>query len=102
MYEVFRDIDSAKVGLINEMLKNEGIQTMLRNWNATNIISIPIPEFYPNICVSKVEEAQKAKALIDEYLAPSQETIESWLCSHCGESVEGNFQECWSCQSPKA
>ncbi len=101
MYEVYRDIDSSKVGLINGILNNEGIETMLRNWNAGNITSVPIPEFYPNICVRKKEEIRLAKEIIDEYFNDKNENQPEWTCSNCGESVDGNFYECWNCQELK-
>ena len=47
MHEVFRDWDTATVGLVNHLLKEAGIRTILRNWEGCNITEIPIPRFIP-------------------------------------------------------
>ncbi len=99
MHEVFRHIDSATVGLVNEILKSEGIRTVIRNWSGSNITSVPIPEFYPNISVESQDEADRSKEIIKDYFSAGRDPGDDWICPKCGESVPGNFQECWSCQT---
>ena len=101
MHEVYQNMDSAKVGLINGLLEDQGIHTVLHNWTAANITSIPIPALYPSIRVETSEDADKARALIDEFFNSDASDSPKWICSKCNESVDGNFSECWSCQTPK-
>lgn len=68
MYEVFRDIDTAKVGMIDELLEGSEISTMLKNFTGgSNITSIPIPTLYPTIYAlseSQVNEAREFKRIL--------------------------------------
>ena len=101
MYEVFRDIDSAKVGMINGMLKESGIPTLLKNWTGSNITEIPIPSLYPTVYVLNASQVDEAKKQIKEFFEAVPEEKEEWKCLECGETVDGYLSECWACQSPK-
>lgn len=101
MHEVFRDIDSAKVGLIDSILKESGIPTLLKNFTGGNIIEVPIPTLYPTIYVLNESNVVEAQELIREFFAAKPEQSEDWNCKECGESVDGFLNECWSCQYPK-
>ena len=50
MHEVFRDWDSAKVGLVDQLLKSEGFHTALRNWTGSNITEVPIQHVSERLC----------------------------------------------------
>ncbi len=100
MFEVYRDRDSAKVGLFNGLLQENGIRTMLRNWHASNIIEIPIPYLFPNICVFSKEDCIAAKEIIESYKNDDRGSLEEWVCQTCSETNEGGFSECWKCQTP--
>ncbi len=102
MQEVFQDIDTAKVGMIDELLKESGIPTMLKNFTGgSNITSVPIPSLYPTIFVLDDSQVNEARELIEEFFAAKPVEAAEWNCSHCGESVDGFLSECWSCQHPK-
>ncbi|MGE9295178.1 MAG: DUF7577 domain-containing protein [Puniceicoccales bacterium] len=101
LFEVFRDIDSARVGLYDGLLRSEGIKTLLRNWNAVSMTTeIPIPVMYPNICVFSREDCAKAKEIIDQAQSESPSDGPDWQCPACGSMNEATFAECWSCQAP--
>ena len=101
MIEIFRHHDFSKVGLYQGILENAGIETVLRNRNSvTMTTSIPIPSMYPNICVHSEEDAVRAKEILAAYAGASPEgSAPVWECPVCGETNEGNFSECWSCQA---
>jgi len=101
MYEVYRDRDTARVGLLNSILQESGIPTILRNWTGSNITEIPIPDMFPNICVMNEEDIEPARELIRDYLFATPVDGPEWTCPKCGEPNEGTFSECWSCQSEK-
>lgn len=102
MHEVFRDIDSAKVGLIDGILKDTGIPTLLKNFTGgSNITEIPIPTLYPTIYVLNASQVDQAKELISEFFAAKPEQAEDWSCNECGAPVDGFLSECWACQAPK-
>jgi hypothetical protein len=102
MHEVFRDIDSAKVGLINGILEDAGIPTLVKNFTGgSNITEIPIPTLYPAIYVLIASKVDEAKDFIREFFAAKPESAGDWSCSECGAPVEGFLSECWACQAPK-
>ena len=101
MYEVFLHWDTSTVGLVNGLLQDAGVRTVLRNWDACNITEIPIPAIYPNVCVLRKEDSDRAKDIISAFLKSSETTGEPWTCRTCGEQVESNFLECWQCSTVK-
>ena len=62
MHEVFRHWDTATVGLISSILEEAGIKTVLRNWDGCNIVEIPIPAIYPNVCVLNEKILKKPRS----------------------------------------
>ena len=101
MIEVFRNQDYTIVALIQGVLESEGIATQLRNQNlATMTTSIPIPDMFPNLRVFHDADAERARQIIHEYFSTPSEDLPSWNCPTCGQGNDGNFAECWSCQSP--
>ena len=101
MYEVFRHWDTSTVGLVNGLLQDAGVRTVLRNWDACNITEIPIPAIYPNVCVLRKEDSDRAKDIISAFSKSSETTGAPWTCATCGEQVESNFLECWQCSTVK-
>jgi len=102
MHEVYRDIDSAKVGMIEGILREAGIATLLKNGSGgSNITEVPIPALYPTIYVLDAAQVTEARELIHEFFAAKPTVTEDWTCPHCGETVDGFLTECWSCQQPK-
>ena len=102
MHEVFKDIDGAKVGMINGLLNDSGIPTILKNFSGgSNITEIPIPALYPSIFVLDASKLSEARELINDYFSAKPELGEDWVCSRCGVTVDGFLNECWSCQAPK-
>jgi len=64
------------------------------------VVEIPIPEFYPNLCVMNDDDYQEAweiihKVLEEEKALPGEDVT----CSKCGEKSPSNFGECFACQS---
>ena len=101
MYEVFRHWDTATVGLVNGLLEDAGIKTILRNWEGSNIVEIPIPVIYPNVCVLDKEDFERAKDFISAFRQSPKTNGEDWHCEKCGEAVELELNECWNCGEVK-
>ncbi len=104
MKEIFRHHDHAKVGLLESLLTQEGIEVFIRNRNLTmsGLSEIPIPEFYPAICILNPADEEKAFKLAQDFLEAERQPLgEDWLCGECGESVPDSMVECWSCQKER-
>ncbi|MBN8456702.1 MAG: DUF2007 domain-containing protein [Verrucomicrobia bacterium] len=103
MKELFREREFERVAFFRQVLEDEGIPTMIRNENLTmsGLSEIPIPEFFPALCVMNDDDYPRAVAIIrarlDEEKSDPGEDIG---CPACGESNPGNFSNCWSCEAP--
>jgi hypothetical protein len=102
MQQVYSHHDSSIVGLLNGILNESGIDTILKNWTGGNITEVPIPSLYPSIHVLDAANYEEAKQIIEEYLNHSNVEMPAWVCPHCGADVDGFLSECWSCQTPQA
>jgi hypothetical protein len=105
MKELYRHHDHARIGLIESMLKGAGIAVFLRNRNLTmtGLSEIPIPEFYPAICIIHPADEEKARELVANFLADEKRPLgEDWRCPACGEEVPDSMGECWKCQGARS
>ena len=101
MHQIYSHHDSSTVGLLNGILNESGIPTILKNWTGGNITEIPIPSLYPSIHVLDASNVEEAKQIISEYLSKEPIDAPEWTCPKCGAQVDGFLSECWSCQTPK-
>ena len=100
MKELFREQDITRVSYYKAVLEDGGIPTMIRNEYLTSsgLTEIPIPEFFPALCVLNDEDYVQAVAIIREHLTANQKNADIEItCISCGETNPGNFQICWSC-----
>lgn len=60
------------------------------------------PESGPCVFVAAADFEQ-AKASLQEYLdsVKDRPTLGNWQCAKCGQLVEGQFDTCWKCESPR-
>jgi len=102
MKELFREQDITRVSYYRGVLEDHGIPTMIRNEYLTGsgLTEIPIPEFFPALCVINDEDFVQAVAIIREHLTANQRNADIEIrCVSCGEKNPGNFESCWSCGS---
>lgn len=100
MKELFREWDYTKVGYFESVLEAEGIATIIRNKHLTmsGLTEIPIPEFFPALCVIDDEDYEPAMEIIRRHLTENSVGVEREVkCPSCGETSPGNFDLCWSC-----
>lgn len=100
MKELFRERDIIHVNYYKALLAQCGIPTLIRNEYLTTagLTEIPIPEFFPALCVLNEEDYAPAVAIIREHLnaTPANADLEI-PCPTCGETSPGNFESCWAC-----
>jgi len=101
MKELYRHRELINVKQYADVLEGAGIHTMIRNDLAMSGLSeIPIPEFYPNLCVNE-EDAVRAREILNAHVDLMSKGSElETVCSSCGEVNPGNFEICFNCQEP--
>jgi hypothetical protein len=101
MKELFREKDFTRVGYFQGILEAEGIPTFVRNQDTTTFLTeVPIPEFYPALCVMNDEDYEEAVRIIRDCIVKDSVSSETEVqCPKCRESNPGNFETCWACGS---
>jgi len=105
MKELFREQDITRVSYYKAVLEDHDIPTMIRNEYLTGsgLTEIPIPEFFPALCVLNDGDYVPAVKIIREHLTANQANADLEIkCASCGETNPGNFDTCWSCGNPVA
>jgi len=100
MKEVFRHRDFTITSYYQSLIEAEGIPTMLRNegLSTVGIAEIPIPEFYPNICVMNDEDYDQAHSIIKKLISKNdQKASADFSCKSCNELNPSNFEVCYAC-----
>jgi len=88
----------ADVTLVKLALEREGIRTAVHSTYTVRT------RLRGAVYVVEASDLERARSVVAGYVngkpadaAPSR----SWRCSNCGESIEGQFEACWHCGTPK-
>ena len=77
MKELFRERDDTRVGYCAEVLKAAEIQAIVRNKGLVGALTeVPIPEFYPALCVVDDEDYEPAMDLLRDLFQVDEEAVE--------------------------
>ena len=89
--------DRASIDAVIILLEKENIPCLIRNEHLSMAAGeIPLQESLPEIWVLNDEDYPKAHEIVEAWRNSPIETHE-WLCSNCGETIEGQFTSCWKC-----
>jgi hypothetical protein len=97
--QVFSSGEPGRAHFVQGLLESEGIRTELRNENLVGTAGgeVPVtPDCWPSVWVLS-SEAGRAAQIIRDFEASGEPSGESWTCPKCGERLEPQFGECWSC-----
>ena len=100
MKELFRELDITRVSYYKAVLEDHEIPTVIRNeyLTASGLTEIPIPEFFPALCVVNDQDYIQAVTIIREHMNSNQKGADIEIaCGSCNETNPGNFETCWSC-----
>jgi len=82
---------------LRNLLEADGIACVVRNDRLGGIVGeIPFVECWPELWVVETGNYLRARSLVEAALRETAGGI-PWDCPKCGESVEGQFEACWSC-----
>lgn len=98
MRKVYTARDVTDAGLVRGVLETHEIEVEVRGEDlhgARGLIPISA-DTAPTLWVEE-RDFDKAKALIAEGQGPNPNAGPSWTCSGCGETVDAELNECWSC-----
>jgi hypothetical protein len=103
--KVFIGRDAMEAHFLCDLLGSAGIQaTVMGEALSTGRGELPLTgETLPSVWVRDTDVA-KALTIVDEFVKGGQEDIafaSPWKCPRCGEELEGQFDVCWNCQTPR-
>jgi|WetSurMetagenome_2_1015567.scaffolds.fasta_scaffold528457_1 hypothetical protein len=102
MKKVYEGLDPLMVGLIKNILENEGISCITRNeYLASAAGEIPPSECWLEIWVENDLQYDDAEKIIKTVLSDDLPSGPEWVCPNCGEENENQFSECWNCGREK-
>ena len=92
--------------MLKGLLEQEGIQAVVRGDDFVPLQGGTLfkMETRPSVWVLDDEHLPRARELADDFgrrSTPSEGSPATWTC-RCGETIEEQFTECWSCRSPRA
>jgi hypothetical protein len=101
MKRVFSSSNPVAISVVRNLLAQEGIETQIMN-EGTAAVSGEVPFFSAMTEVWVVNDADEKRgravaASVETGEARDTVTGEPWQCPRCGETIEGQFSECWNC-----
>ncbi len=87
------------VNHVRNLLEVAGIEVTLKNeFLGGGAGDLPPTEAWPELWVEE-RDYPAAKRVIDEM--DREQNLPGWRCPNCGERVEGQFDVCWNCGTPR-
>ena len=86
-----------EIAHLRNVLVASGIACQIRNDRLMGALGeIPFVDCWPELWLEDERDALTAKGLIDGELKPAAPSAD-WTCPACGETIEGQFSDCWRC-----
>jgi hypothetical protein len=78
-----------------DMLRWAGVEASVQRYYAGSIAGeIPPDQALPEVWIADDAGLARAQALLHELRHPPHR---HWLCTRCGERIDGPFEQCWNC-----
>ncbi|MCP5150038.1 MAG: DUF2007 domain-containing protein [Ectothiorhodospiraceae bacterium] len=99
MRRVYGPDDFVVIGQLRAFLESSHVRCMVRNELLMGAAGeLPPTECLPELWVLDDDQLERARALVEAFLRPPHDAeAVQWRCPRCGEVLEGQFTQCWSC-----
>lgn len=98
MKKVYSSDDYFLVGHLRQLLESHHIECIAKNeFLLGGAGELPPTECWPELWVTEDVQYDKARKLIEEFLADHDQGDDPWQCAQCGERSEPQFNACWRC-----
>ena len=98
----YRSPDAADAALLAQALEAVGIHTVQSGGQGSGAFGeLGADALQVEIWIP-ADQAELGRKTIDEVQRRDAPDGPDWNCSKCGETNEGDFEICWSCQAPHA
>ena len=87
-----------EVESLKEILEQEGIPCMIKNQQGSSLAGeVPFAEVFPELWVINNKDYPHAQEFLENWQNAKPTETTDWICSTCGEALEGDFTTCWKC-----
>ena len=94
MKRVYSSYNLAAVHHARNLLEAEGIRAEVRNQFLSSAMGeLPPAECQAEVWVLQEGDFQKADEVLRRRVIPGPD----WQCANCGETLQGQFTQCWRC-----
>lgn len=102
MKKVYSSENMVFPGYIKNLLESCNINCIIKNQLLTGAMGeIPPIECWPEVWIMDDEDYAEAMEIINSTVLNQTETETFWKCT-CGETIEGQFDACWSCGTKRS
>ena len=96
MLKLHSSLNTVEIHNMKNMLESSGIQCEVRGEHLkSGMGEIPFSECWTELWILDDRMKEEAERLIEGKEGAQRG---SWNCPKCGESVDGEFDQCWSCE----
>ena len=98
MKSVYSSANFLIVEHYKNVLETQGIPCIVKNsFLASAAGELPPTETWPVLCIIKDEDLPRAQEIISSEDNMGEMENSAWRCPSCGESIDGQFSQCWQC-----
>ncbi len=98
MEKIFVSPMLVEVESLKEILEQEGIPCMIKNQQGSSLAGeVPFAEVFPELWVINNKDYPHAQEFLENWQNAQPTETTDWICSTCGEALEGDFTTCWKC-----
>ncbi len=100
MERVYSEHSPIFIHHLKDILEEKGIAAIIKNeFLSGGAGELPPTEVWPELWVVESGDRDAAKKIVHEFIESTKSVSRDWLCTVCGEKIEGQFKACWSCGS---
>lgn len=97
MKRIYTSDNFMLAGQIKSLLETNHIDCFMKNECLTGGIGeLPPIECWPEVWIRNEADEIKANTIITSIISSNPGLTPSWECI-CGETIEGQFSQCWNC-----
>lgn len=102
MQRLYQARDRIEAQWLLDRLRGQGIAMALFGEYLVGAAGELPLDIYPTLWVIEDRALPQAQTILARFLAEAaEEPGPAWCCPGCGEQVEGTFELCWNCATPR-
>ena len=99
MLKIHSSLNIMEIHNLKNVLETSGIRCEVRGEYRRAVIGeLPVGDSFVELWLVDDDQAEQARRVL---AAAMPRSSGPWTCPQCGESVEAEFDRCWSCQTDR-